>query len=174
MRGGNSFKWLSEQVWSSGRGVDVFDLGIATQFILIARQTAEEDAAAEADDGGAPAKPVGPGVEILALEDQLVEHDGVDDQSNDLENHNNNQQCSCENQEADVDMTHCHNRDDEGNDEDDETNDHQSCHCHGPRVLRKRLAVPLVVPASALFPHTGVVRPGALVLDPSGLCADSD
>lgn len=72
---------------SLGRGVDVFGLGQARQLVLIARQAAEEDGAADAEDGGAPAEAVGPGVVIVALEDHLVEHDGVDDEGDDLQDH---------------------------------------------------------------------------------------
>lgn len=75
------------QVRSLGRGVDVFGLGQASQLVLVARQAAEEDGAADAEDGGAPAEAVGPGVVIVALEDQLVELDGVDDEGDDLEDH---------------------------------------------------------------------------------------
>jgi len=66
-------------VLSLSGGIDVFGLGQAGQLILVARQAAEEDGTADADDGGAPAKAVSPGVVIVALEDQLVELDGVDD-----------------------------------------------------------------------------------------------
>lgn len=40
--------------------------------------------------------------------------------------------------------------------------------------LHERFTVPLVVAASTLFPHAGVVRFGVLVLDPSGLRRDGD
>lgn len=72
---------------SLGRGVDVFGLGEAGQLVLVARQAAEEDGAADAEDGGAPAEAVGPGVVVVAVEDQLVELDGVDDEGDDLEDH---------------------------------------------------------------------------------------
>lgn len=72
---------------SLGGGVDVFGLGEAGQLVLIARQAAEEDGAADAEDGGPPAEAVGPGVVIVALEDQLVELDGEDDEGDDLEYH---------------------------------------------------------------------------------------
>lgn len=72
---------------SLGGLVDVFGLGEAGQLVLVARQAAEEDGAAEAEEGGAPAEAVGPAVVVVALEDQLVEFDGVDDESDDLENH---------------------------------------------------------------------------------------
>lgn len=72
---------------SLGRGVDVFGLGQAGQLVLVARQAAEEDGAADAEDGGAPAEAVGPGVVIVALEDHLVELDGVDDEGDDLQDH---------------------------------------------------------------------------------------
>lgn len=65
--------------------VKVFDLLISGYVLYVFCQTAEDEAAAQADDGGAPPKPVGPGVKILALEDLVVEIDGVDDQSDDLE-----------------------------------------------------------------------------------------
>lgn len=83
----NGCNWVGVQVLSLSRGIDVFGLGQAAQLILIAGQAAEEDGTANGEDGGAPAKAVGPGVVIVALEDQLVEFDGVDDQSDDLENH---------------------------------------------------------------------------------------
>lgn len=41
-------------------------------------------------------------------------------------------------------------------------------------VLRERLAGPVVVAASPLFPHTGIVRLGVFVLHPSGLSRDGD
>lgn len=68
-------------------GIDVFGLGDAGQLILILWEAAEENAAADAEEGGAPAKAVGPGVVVVALEDQLVELDRVDNQSDDLDNH---------------------------------------------------------------------------------------
>lgn len=68
------------------RSIEVFDLCLAAEFILISRQAAEEDGAADRDDGGAPAKSVGPGVVIVTLKDQLIEFDWVDDQSDDLDN----------------------------------------------------------------------------------------
>lgn len=70
-----------------GRGVDVFGLGEAGQLVLVARQAAEEDGAADAEDGGAPAEAVRPGVVIVALVDQLVELHGVNDEGDDLEDH---------------------------------------------------------------------------------------
>lgn len=75
------------QIRPLGRGVDVFGLGQAGQLILVARQAAEEDGAADAEDGGTPAEAVRPGVVIVALEDQLVELDRVDDEGDDLEDH---------------------------------------------------------------------------------------
>lgn len=75
------------QVQPLGRGVDVFGLGEAGQLVLVARQAAEEDGTADAEDGGTPAEAVRPGVVIMALEDQLVELDGVDDEGDDLEDH---------------------------------------------------------------------------------------
>lgn len=72
---------------SLGRGVDVFGLGQAGQLVLVARQAAEEDGAADAEDGGAPAEAVRPGVVVVALVDLLVELDGVDDEGDDLEDH---------------------------------------------------------------------------------------
>lgn len=68
-------------------GVDVLGLGHASQLVLVARQAAEEDGAADAQDGGAPAEAVRPGVVVVALEDQLVELDRVDDQRDDLQHH---------------------------------------------------------------------------------------
>lgn len=78
---------MGVRVWSLRRGIDVFCLGQATQLILIAGQAAEEDGTADAEDGGAPAEAIRPGVVIVPLIDQLIELDGVDDQSDDLENH---------------------------------------------------------------------------------------
>ena len=77
--------WACRFLSLSG-GVEVFGLGQAGQLILVARQTAEEDGAADAEDRCSPAEAVGPGVVVVALEDQLVEFAGVDDQSDDLEN----------------------------------------------------------------------------------------
>lgn len=84
---GNGCNWADVHVLSLRRGIDVFGLGNAAQLILITWEAAEEDAAADAEDGGAPAKAIGPGVVIVALEDQLVELDRVDNQSDDLDNH---------------------------------------------------------------------------------------
>ncbi len=41
-------------------------------------------------------------------------------------------------------------------------------------VLHERLLLPLVVPASVMVPHIGVVSLGVLVLDPSGGGGDGD
>lgn len=87
VKGGDGCNWAGVQVLSLSGGVDVFGLGQAGQLILVAGQAAEEDGTADAEDGGAPAEAVGPGVVVVALEDQLVEFDGVDDQRDDLENH---------------------------------------------------------------------------------------
>lgn len=166
---------MSVWVLSLSRRIDVFNLGLVSQLILITWQAAEQEGTADGEDGCAPAKAVGPGVVIVALEDHFVEFDRVDDQSDDLENHNNDQQYSYDGQEGNVECAaQSHNGDDEGDDEDKEANNHQSSHCLGPRVLRERLAVPLVIPASALLPHTGVVRFGVLVLDPSRGGGDGD
>lgn len=70
---------------SLGRGVDVFGLGQACELILVARQAAEENATADGHNGGAPAKPIRPGVVIVTLEDKVIELDGVDDESDELE-----------------------------------------------------------------------------------------
>ena len=75
------------QVWCLSAGIDVFGLGQASELILVAWQAAEEDGTANAEDGGAPAKAIRPGIVVVALEDQLIEFDGVDNQGNDLENH---------------------------------------------------------------------------------------
>lgn len=80
------YDWVGPQVFSLLRSIEVFDLCLAAEFILISRQAAEEDGAADRDDGGAPAKSVGPGVVIVTLKDQLIEFDWVDDQSDDLDN----------------------------------------------------------------------------------------
>lgn len=78
---------MAQQTWPLTQGVDVFGLGDPGQLVLVARQAAEENTAADAQDGGAPAEAVGPGVVIVTLEDQLVELDRVDDESDDLNNH---------------------------------------------------------------------------------------
>lgn len=70
-----------------GRGIDVFGLGQAGQLVLVAWEAAEEDGAADAEDGGAPAEAVGPGVVVVAIVDQLVELHGVDDEGDDLQDH---------------------------------------------------------------------------------------
>lgn len=85
-KSGNGYDWVGPQVFSLLRSIEVFDLCLAAEFILITRQAAEEDGAADRDDGGAPAKSVGPGVVIVTLKDQLIEFDWVDDQSDDLDN----------------------------------------------------------------------------------------
>lgn len=85
-KSGNGYDWVGPQVFSLLRSIEVFDLCLAAEFILISWQAAEEDGAADRDDGGAPAKSVGPGVVIVTLKDQLIEFDWVDDQSNDLDN----------------------------------------------------------------------------------------
>lgn len=74
-------------VLSLSRRIDVFNLGLVSQLILITWQAAEQEGTADGEDGCAPAKAVGPGVVIVALEDHFVEFDRVDDQSDDLENH---------------------------------------------------------------------------------------
>lgn len=71
---------------SLSRRVDVFGLGHAGQLVLVAGQAAEEDRTADAEESGAPAEAVRPGVEVVSLEDELVEFNRVDDQSDDLEN----------------------------------------------------------------------------------------
>lgn len=85
-KSGNGYDWVGPQVFSLLRSIEVFDLCLAVEFILISWQAAEEDGAADTDDGGAPAKSVGPGVVIVTLKDQLIEFDWVDDQSDDLDN----------------------------------------------------------------------------------------
>lgn len=175
VRCGNACNWVSVQDLSLSRGIDVFGLGQAGQLILVAWQAAEEDGTADAQDGGAPAEAIGPGVVIVAFKDLVLEFDGVDDQSNDLKNHNKDQQCSYEGQKRDVERAaQCHTGDDEGDDEYDEADDHQSSHCLGPGELHERPAVPVVIPASVLVPHIGVVRLGVLVLDPSRGGGDGD
>ncbi len=61
--------------------VEVFDLAKAGKLIFIVRKNAEEDPAAQHQDGGPPAEAVRPRVVVIAFIDQLVELDGVDDQS---------------------------------------------------------------------------------------------
>lgn len=125
MKTGHGSDLVGVQHLSLSRRVDVFLLGQAGQLILIAWQAAEENGTPNAEDGGAPTEAVGPGVVIVTLEDLLVELDGVDDQSDDLENHNNNQQYSYEGQESDVQCAaQSHARDDEGDDQDEEADDH--------------------------------------------------
>ena len=68
-------------------GIDVFGLGEARELILVARQAAEEDPTADAEDGGPPAEAVGPGVVVAALEDQVIEPDWVDDEGDELNDH---------------------------------------------------------------------------------------
>lgn len=85
-KSGNGYDWVGPQVFSLLRSIEVFDLCLAAEFILISQQAAEEDGAADRNDGGAPAKSVGPGVVIVTLKDQLIEFDWVDDQSDDLDN----------------------------------------------------------------------------------------
>lgn len=87
MKTGHGSDLVGVQHLSLSRRVDVFLLGQAGQLILIAWQAAEENGTPNAEDGGAPTEAVGPCVVIVTLEDLLVELDGVDDQSDDLENH---------------------------------------------------------------------------------------
>ncbi len=63
------------------RAVEVFDLAKAGKLIFIVRKNAEEDPAAQHQDGGPPAEAVRPRVVVIPFIDQLVELDGVDDQS---------------------------------------------------------------------------------------------
>lgn len=67
--------------------VEVLGLGQASDLILIPGKTAEEHAAANHQQRGTPAEAVCPRVEVVALVDQLVELDWVDDERDDLENH---------------------------------------------------------------------------------------
>lgn len=71
----------------SGRGVDVFRLGHAGKLIFVAWKTAEEDTAAQHQDGRTPAKAVRPRVVIITFVDQLIELDRVDDQSDYLDDY---------------------------------------------------------------------------------------
>lgn len=84
VKNGNGCNWMDGQVWSLTRGIDVFGLGQAGQLILVARKAAEKDGTADAEDGGAPAEAVRPGVVIVTLKDQLVELDRIDDEGNEL------------------------------------------------------------------------------------------
>lgn len=97
MESGNGCNSVDVQVLSLTRGIEVFGLPNAGQLILIIWEAAEEDSAADAEDGGTPAKAIGPGVIIVALKDQLVELDGVDDQSDDLEDHWRDTDKKCKN-----------------------------------------------------------------------------
>lgn len=119
VKSGNGYDWVGPQVFSLLRRIEVFGFCITAEFILISRQAAEEDGAADGDDGGAPAKSVGPGVVIVTLKDQLIEFDWVDDQSDDLDNRNNDQECCYASHKTNVDVTHRHNGQNEGDDEDD-------------------------------------------------------
>lgn len=73
----------------SSRGVDVFGLGQPGKLIFVARKAAEEDAAAQHQDGCAPAEAVRPRVVVITFIDQLVELDRVDDQSDYLHDYCN-------------------------------------------------------------------------------------
>lgn len=53
--------------------------------VFIAGQAAEQDGAADYNDGGSPAKTICPSVVIVAFEDLFVEFHWINDQSNDLE-----------------------------------------------------------------------------------------
>lgn len=67
--------------------IDVFGLGEACELVLVARQAAEEDPTADGEDGGPPAEAIGPGVVIVALEDQVIELDWVYDEGDELNDH---------------------------------------------------------------------------------------
>lgn len=72
--------------WRLGGGVDVFGLGHAAQIVLVAGQAAEEDATANGQNGGTPAKAICPGVAVVALVNEVVvKLDRVDDEGNDLQ-----------------------------------------------------------------------------------------
>lgn len=116
---GNGHDWVAVRDLSLLGRIDVFDLCGATEFILIIWQAAEDDGTADADDGGTPGKSIGPGVVIGTLKDKLIEFDWVDDESNDLENHNKDQECCYGNHKTSVDVTHSHNGENEGDDEED-------------------------------------------------------
>lgn len=73
----------------SGRGVDVFGLGQPRKLIFVLRKAAEEDAAAQHQDGCAPAEAVRPRVVVITFVDQLIELDRVDDQSDYLQDYCN-------------------------------------------------------------------------------------
>lgn len=137
--GGLTLSFLRGAVFGvSGRGVDVFGLGHAGKLIVVARKTAEEDPAAQHQDSGPPAEAVCPRVVVITFIDQLVELDGVDDQSDYLDDYSQNKEASDYRQQRDVEATaESHKRDDEGDDEDDEAYDHQSSDGLGPWVLHE-------------------------------------
>lgn len=93
--GGLTLSFLRGGVFGvSGSGVDVFGLGHAGKLIFVARKTAEEDPAAQHQDGRPPAKTVRPCVVVIPFIDQLVELDGVDDQSDYLDDYSQNKEAS--------------------------------------------------------------------------------
>lgn len=105
--------------------IDVFGLGEACELVLVARQAAEEDPTADGEDGGPPAEAIGPGVVIVALEDQVIELDWVDDEGNELNDHSDEEQGPNDGQQADVEgAAEGDTGDDESDDEDDEADDH--------------------------------------------------
>lgn len=75
---------------SSGGRVEVAWLGVAQEVVLVVGEAAEEEGAADQDDGGRPAEAVGPVVDVgdgrvgVKAEGLGVLH-GVDDQGDDLE-----------------------------------------------------------------------------------------
>lgn len=167
---------VSKEEWKPLlRGVQVLGFCQTGQLVLVAREAAEEDGTAQGQESGPPAKPIGPAEEVVTLEDQLLELHWVNDESDDLNDHDDDEQDSDEGQQCDVDSaTEGDAGDDEGHDEDEEADDHESSNRLGPRELHQGLAAPLVVPAAAVIPHTGVVRLGVLVLDPSRRSGNGD
>lgn len=167
---------VSKEEWKPLlRGVEILGFCQTGQLVLVAREAAEEDGTAQGQQSRPPAKTIGPAEEVVTLEDQVLELDWVYDESDDLNDHDDDEQDSNERQQCDVDSaTQSNAGDDEGHDEDEEADDHESRDRLSPRVLHQRLAAPLVVPAAAVIPHTGVVRLGVLVLDPSRRRGDGD
>lgn len=73
-----------------GRRVEVPGLGIAQKVVFIVGEAAEEEGAADQDDGGRPPKAIGPVIDVsdgrveMEVEGLRVLH-RVDDQRDDLE-----------------------------------------------------------------------------------------
>lgn len=98
--------------------VNVVGLGQTVQFLLVLGQTAEEDAAADHQDGGAPRKPVGPAVLVSSALDQDVgELDWVDNQRHELEQDSNEEDESNYSQQTRSLFAQSHDGQDEADDQ---------------------------------------------------------